>query len=249
MGNSLKYFFADFTHENYRKLLKIAKQNDLFCDFTNYSPKENFIIWRHDIDFSVHSAFKLAAIEREENVVSTYYIHLHNEFYNPLEKEIADKLLSIKQMGHKLGLHFDTHFYDITNTNELRDSLSFEKNILEKTFDTEIHSFSFHNTNDFVLSFNEELYEGMINVYSRYFREEVPYCSDSNGYWRYERLEDILVSAKYKNLQVLTHPAWWQDSVMSPRERIQRCVKGRADNVMKRYDELLSSQDRENIDW
>ena len=32
----------------------------------------------------------------------------------------------------------------------------------------------------------------MINTYAKYFKENVEYCSDSNGYWRYKRLEDFL---------------------------------------------------------
>lgn len=249
MDNSQKYNFADFTHENYRKLLGIAKEKFKFSDFTNYDPKESFIIWRHDIDFSVHSALNLAEIENEEGIVATYFVHLHNEFYNPLEKEITGKLQSIKQKGHKLGLHFDSHYYDIITTGELEKYLRFEKGILENLLDAEINCFSFHNTNDLVLSFNEDKYAQMINVYSNYFREKVSYCSDSNGYWRHERLENMLLSGKHTKLQVLTHPAWWQETVMSPRERIQKCINGRANKVMKKYDDFLVSQGRENIDW
>ncbi|MCC7159425.1 MAG: hypothetical protein IT281_07805 [Ignavibacteria bacterium] len=248
MENSIKYNFADFTHENYRKLLKFAKEKFKFRDFTNFGPEEAFIIWRHDIDFSVHSALNLAEIENEEGIVSTYFVHLHNEFYNPLENEITSKLMNIKQKGHKFGLHFDSQYYDTKDSNDLEKSLSFEKGILENVLNTEISSFSFHNTNDLVLSFNEGSYAGMVNVYSRYFREDVSYCSDSNGYWRYERLEDMLLSGKHVKLQVLTHPTWWQETIMSPRERIRRCIKGRAENALKKYDDFLSSQGRENID-
>ena len=43
----------------------------------------------------------------------------------------------------------------------------------------------------------------MINVYAKYFIENVEYCSDSDGYWRHKRLEDFLC-ADYDKIQVLT---------------------------------------------
>ena len=71
--------------------------------------------------------------------------------------------------------------------------------------------------------------------------------SDSNGFWRYRRLEDVLTEAKEERLQVLTHPEWLQDRVMTPRERVQRCIDGRAARVAERYDRYLADCGRPNI--
>jgi len=87
----------------------------------------------------------------------------------------------------------------------------------------------------------------MINAYSKYLKSNFGYCSDSNGYWRFERLEDVLKEAKHEKLQVLTHPGWWVETPMSPRQRIQRCIDGRAINVGKNYDDLLNRMCRENV--
>ena len=247
MENSVKYNFSDFTRENYRKLLKLAKQKYDFCSFEDFSKSSNPVLWRHDIDFSVHSANALAQIEREENVTATYFIHLHNEFYNVLEKEITELLKNIFSLGHKAGLHFDCHYYGISSVSELEEKLKFERDILEKTFEVPVNVFSYHNTTDEILSFNSDKYAGMINTYSAYFKKEFGYCSDSNGYWRFERLEDVLISGKHKKLQVLTHPAWWQEEVLSPRQRIWRCVEGRSQKTKDNYDAILSRMGRENI--
>ncbi|HAX49326.1 MAG TPA: hypothetical protein PK605_12810 [Ignavibacteria bacterium] len=247
MTDAEKYHYADFTRENYRKLLKLSAEKYRSCDFTNYDGVENFILYRHDIDFSVHSAFAIAKIEKEENIASTYFIHLHNEFYNVFEAEITDLLKKILALGHKAGLHFDCHYYNITSQNELEEKLNFEKKIVENLLETDIRVFSFHNTTEEILCFNEASYAGMINTYSRFFREETGYVSDSNGYWRFERLEDVLKSGENKNLQVLTHPAWWQDEVLSPRERIWRCIDGRADKTKLKYTDTLKQMGRENI--
>ena len=44
--------------------------------------KERQIIWRHDIDMSVHRAYSLAKLERGLGVKSTFFILPHSEFYN-----------------------------------------------------------------------------------------------------------------------------------------------------------------------
>ena len=247
MENGVKYNFADFTRENYRKLLKLAKQKYEFCSFEDFSKCSNPVLWRHDVDFSVHSAYALAQIEREEDVTATYFIHLHNEFYNVLEKEITELLKNIFSLGHKAGLHFDCHYYGISSVSELEEKLKFERDILEKTFEVPVNVFSYHNTTDEILSFNSDKYAGMINTYSAYFKNEFGYCSDSNGYWRFERLEDVLNSGNHKKLQVLTHPAWWQEEVLSPRQRIWRCIEGRSQKTKDNYDAILSRMGRENI--
>ncbi|MBI4647021.1 MAG: hypothetical protein HY738_10635, partial [Bacteroidia bacterium] len=111
MNNAEKYLFKDFTFKEYRELLEIASQNYIFRNFTNFQENENFIIWRHDVDFSLINAWELAKIEKEYNIKSTFFILLHSEFYNPLEYNSYKMLNEIKNSGHDIGLHFDSHFY------------------------------------------------------------------------------------------------------------------------------------------
>lgn len=247
MTSAEKYHFADFTRDNYRRLIKLAKKKYTFCNFENYKGKDNFILWRHDIDFSVHSAYALAKIEASEKVQSTFFVHLHNDFYNVLEKEIVDLLKKILKLGHKAGLHFDCHYYNIKSEKGLEKKLEFEKDLLQQALRTDIDVFSYHNPTKEILAYDKDTYAGMINTYNKFFRGEIGYCSDSNGYWRFDRLEDILTSGKYENLQVLTHPAWWQKEVLSPQERIWRSIEGRAAKTKKKYLEVLNTMGRENV--
>lgn len=248
MTDAEKYHFADFTRVNYRRLLKLAKEKYTFRSFENYHGTDNFVLWRHDIDFSVHSSLALAKIEEKEDVQSTFFIHLHNDFYNVLEKEITDMLKEILLLGHNAGLHFDCHYYAFGSEEEMTELLAYEKQVLENFLGVPVNVFSFHNPTEQILeNYTKESYAGMINTYNNYFRNEIGYCSDSNGYWRFERLEDVLSSAKYENLQVLTHPAWWQDEVLSPKERIWRCIDGRADKTKEKYSATLKDMGRENI--
>lgn len=249
MNNAERYKFSDFTLDNFRGLLRLAKESYTPRSFTDFSRTERFVLWRHDVDFSIHAALKLATIERQEDVRATYFVHFHNEFYNLLEREVTVRLLEILSMGHGVGLHFDSHFYEIGSEASLDIYLTREKRILEELVGQPVRVFSFHRPSPFTLEFRKWEYSGMINTYAEFFRKEVGYCSDSNGYWRHRRLEDVLRERADERLQVLTHPAWWQETAMSPRERIERCITGRADGTRKIYSAILAASGRPDLDW
>jgi len=249
MNNSEKYNFSDFTTENYRRILSLAKSKYLFRLFTDFDINERFIILRHDVDFSPHAAFRLARIEAEEGLKTTYFFHLHSEYYNLFELEITKLVNEILGLGHSLGLHFDTDYYDGITDKSLDSLLINEKRLLEETFGQEIRVFSFHNPTQIANQCDNREYGGMLNAYSRYFREDAGYCSDSNGYWRYRRLENVLIQASDKRLQVLLHPVWWTNEILSPKERVWCCLDGRSTKNKERYISLLKKYGRYNIDW
>ncbi|HXH18123.1 MAG TPA: hypothetical protein VNJ07_03480 [Chitinophagales bacterium] len=249
LNNELKYHFSDFTYENYDRLLCFAKKKYVFRTYENFHKSENFIIWRHDVDFSVHSAYELAKIEAENKVQGVYFFHLHSEYYNLLEQEITTLVKKIIELDHHIGIHFDSHYYKIRTENDIEQYLIFEKNIIERLFSVEVKVFSFHNTNDFVMGCQKWKYAGLINTYAEYFQKEVGYCSDSNGHWIYDRLEDLLASRKHQRLQVLTHPVWWQKEVMSPKQRVWKYIDDWAAHRKQQYLLALSNLNRLCIDW
>lgn len=249
MNNAERYSFADFTHKNYRYLLLLGKAHYAFRSFQDFSRSERFIIMRHDIDFSLGPACQLAQMEANLGIRTTYFLHLHNRFYNLLDDENTSLVREILSLGHHVGLHFDCDYYGIRNENDLKKWLDREKTFLEKTFSEEIACFSFHNPGPASMAFWKSKYSGMTNTYSKYFRSQVSYCSDSNGYWRYQRLEDIFRDGRASRIQVLIHPLWWPKRVMSPKERIRQCIEETADRTGRWYDRLLRAAGRKNIDW
>lgn len=240
----MPYSFDDFTEIKYADFLKLTNLPSIF--YEEIMSKDKFLLWRHDIDHSIHRAKKLAELEKKYFIKATYFLQLGSFFYNIFEEEIKELILNILSLGHQIGLHFDPTQYKINTKEDLEKYLNFEKNILENLFQVEIKVFSFHNPTEEILKYDDFKYSGMINTYAKYFKENVEYCSDSNGYWRYKRLEDFL-NEKHKKIQVLTHPSWWQKEIMSPRDRIQRCIDGRANNTAKKYDGLLDEHGRKNV--
>ena len=252
----VRYHFEDFTETGYRDIIRLARRRWTFIPYERFREPGMVCLWRHDIDFSTHRALRMACIERDEGVRATYFVHLHSAFYHPLDPENADRIRRIVAMGHDIGLHFDVRFYGDLFSNadpevlagRILFFLKLERELLEKTFECSIRSFSLHNP-DFKAfrQIDDDEVEGMVNAYSRHLRDRYAYVSDSNGYWRFARLRDLLEAGTEQRLHVLTHPGWWTPEAMSPRDRISRCIEGRAASQHRYYDCLILESGRENI--
>lgn len=237
----------DFTTVQYAELLRLAKSNYKFIRYQELALSEKFVLWRHDCDYSLNRSLRLAQLESQESVNSTYFLNPHCEFYNLLEKRQTEIVEKILLLGHDIALHFDAAYYNIESEDQLDALVEREAGWLKNWFGVEPAAFSFHNPTEFLLSCEREIYGGLINCYSRTFKTTVPYCSDSNGYWRFRRLSKVLESGEDHCLQVLTHPGWWQEAPLYPRERIFRSVYGRALAIMNFYDAGLQAHGRENF--
>lgn len=237
----------DFTYSNYRELLKMAKSGWKILDYSNIDWDEKFIVWRHDVDYSLNCSLKLAKIEQEEGVKATYFINPHSEFYNIAELSQHRIIKEILSYGHDLGLHFDAAFHEIKSEEDLHILVAKESSYLESLFGVKPIAFSFHNPVSENLESEADEYGGLTNCYSLRFKKEVGYCSDSNGYWRYRRLHEVLKQQKDPRLQVLTHPGWWQEKPYPPRQKIFCATFGRAFKIMKFYDAGLVGHKRNNF--
>ncbi|WP_162139905.1 hypothetical protein [Limisalsivibrio acetivorans] len=231
------YHIEDFTEVHYKELLYKAKHRFRFA-FYREEPSDNKAFWRHDVDYSPERALRIAEIERDAGVRSTFFFQTGSLFYSILEDPTAELIRSIAGMGHDIGLHFDP---------AAGRGLALEKGILEVIAGRKVEAFSLHNPDKTSIdNHTEHVIEGMVNAYSEIFRKSCAYCSDSNGYWRHRRLADFLYEES-GSIQVLTHPVWWQDKPMMPRERIVRCAELRRIKCMEWYDSFLYECGRENV--
>ena len=237
MTNREKYHFDDFTLDNYQRLIQLAKERGFhfILHKDEFVPDRKDVIWRHDVEFEPDIALKMARIEHDEGVQATYFFQLHCPYYNVIDSHYREVFHQIKNFGHCVGLHFDSAYWGITDESQLNDYIILDKVYLEKNMDVEIDTFSFHNTTPFTQSCLEYRYGGLINVYSSYFKEHYNYCGDSLGYWRFDRLEDVLNDENVKHLQVLTHDANWSDEVLSPRKRFAKAMHDHADCLIKEH--------------
>lgn len=236
------YRIEEFTDRNFRRLLRRARSGGYrFIGYEQYREPGRNLLWRHDLDFSVHRAATLAEAEAEEGVRATYFLWLHSPAYSLLEAAVAARVFRIIELGHHLGLHFDPLFYAPPNpVRPLEEALRLEKKLLEDLFGREIKVFSWHNPAAAGLLDDRQTHlGGLINAYAEDLAADYRYCSDSYGFWRFTPLDELLAEGGPERLQVLTHPENWSPEPLTPRGRIQRCFDGRAARQAEAYDRFL----------
>ena len=241
------FHIEDFTEEHYRVILKDTQQSYSFEPFWTLCGDDH-ALWRHDIDLSVHRAARIAAIESELGVTSTYFFLLHSEFYNLLERSVVETARRIVELGHWIGLHFDLAFYGaMIGRKELEEALHHERDLLERMLGSQVRVFSFHNPEwGNALSLRTDMMAGMVNAYGHHITSTYRYVSDSDGYWRFQRLAEV-VRSKPPRLHVLTHPEWWQPEALRPRDRVKRCLEGRSQRALESYDDRMRMMNRINV--
>ena len=127
--------------------------------------------------------------------------------------------------------------------------LLMEKEIMEFSYNTKITSFSWHNPTTALTKINDFRVCGMINVYSDVVKNNFQYSSYSSGYWRFDRMQNVVNQINGNNIHLLTHGVWWTKEVLSPRKKIISAIEGRKNSSIKKYDDSCEFfLDRYNID-
>ena len=100
----------DFTIKTYKSLLQILMEKKyLFLSFQEYIQKKysiqnsnlSFVILRHDVDRLPQNALRMAQLEAQMNIKSTYFFRVINKTFKPnIIKKIAE-------LGHEIGYHYE----------------------------------------------------------------------------------------------------------------------------------------------
>jgi hypothetical protein len=237
----------DFTEGAFRELILITKDHYEFATFGTTCSGPH-VLWRHDVDVSVQRARRLAEIESDCSVTATYFFRLHSEFYNLLEPSVLAAAIAIVELGHNVGLHLELDDRLSPTRASIAAQAGYERGILEHYLQRDVTAVSFHNPDiGAVLDYDVDQIAGMQSAYGEGVKKRYRYVSDSNGYWRFARLMDVLASRDEPRIHVLTHPEWWTPEAMPPRDRILRSVYGRAEATVAGYDDLLARCGRTNV--
>ncbi len=68
------WHFEDFTETSYREIVASARERYAFEPFGTATTSPH-VLWRHDVDYSVHRAAALARIEADLGVRATYFVY------------------------------------------------------------------------------------------------------------------------------------------------------------------------------
>jgi len=94
----------DLTLDNYRSLCRAIKHRQSDCRVLNHldsAENNSTIILRHDVDRKPKRALRMARIESDVGVRSTYY------FRSTKEAFIPEIMKEIEKMGHEVGYHYE----------------------------------------------------------------------------------------------------------------------------------------------
>ncbi len=93
----------DFTLHTYRKLIEaLIEKGYSFQTFSEFieNPKENCVVIRHDSDFWPKNDLKMAKIEFEYGIKSSYYFRVPETSKSEIIEEII-------KLGHEIGYHYE----------------------------------------------------------------------------------------------------------------------------------------------
>lgn len=246
----------EFTYTAYRALLDLLRQGGYaFTNYHDYQTHPRCVILRHDIDNSLSQALRLAEIEAEEGVKSTWFVLLRTDFYNPASAASQKTLRRIRELGHEIGLHFDEMAYDGKGGIGFYASFSTEElivceaGILADICGCPITTVSMHRPSKATLEEDLKIPD-MVNSYGQTFFHDFKYLSDSRRRWR-EPVEDIIRGGEYGRLHILTHAFWYhereQDITESVGEFIRSANAERYEQMMENITDLPSILPKEEL--
>lgn len=229
-----------FSFDDYREIIRIIKSTDRYVTYKEALNRDNFILMRHDVEYSVERAYNLSKVEDSMDFTSTYFFQWTNNSYNILSRKNMDMVKDMHERGHVIGLHYALN--GMTDMELVRKQIVKEIHILSEMFGFQVDTFSVHRPSKDILRENIKL-PGIINAYQDDFftfaenvTEDTPvavkYLSDANHIWRYGYPDEKNILGHNK-VQILTHPFAW--------------TKEGYDNF-DNYKALVAEKEREVID-
>lgn len=202
--DSYKHLLNAFLTEGYKF--------QFFSDLRNANSIS--ILLRHDIDNDLSAALRMAQLEAELGINSTYFLMLRSPLYNVFGRENRLRVEKIIDLGHEIGLHYDQGFdekrgFSIDRTQK---ALHFEAAILSQELGIKISAVSFHQPGQTVLEAKLTT-DPLVNTYDKVTLSDFMYFSDSNRIFPFEKYLSScgrsLRTDTPSKIQLLTHPMWW----------------------------------------
>ena len=212
----------EFSPSGYRGLIEGIRNHGYdFAPMANaFACNGRLVILRHDVDFSVEYALKMARLESEAGVRSTYFFMITCEHYNIFSPLNREALIEISALGHEIGLHWDSRFLP-EQAGQQADFFRAQVRMLSSITGNAVRSASQHIPTDTPAFDISPFIE--INAYSKRINDRYSYVSDSSMVWRQHTPLDLV--AEGVNIQFLAHPIWWMADGSTQAEKIRSLVK------------------------
>lgn len=214
---------------NFREAVSLNNKN---------SSVSGFCCLRHDIDYCLESALKMAYLERDMGISASYFFLIDSNNYNVLSTRSSEIILEISRMGHEIALHFDIGMYP---EHMIKNMINLHASILETIISQKICSISYHNPGKIGLSSlsKEDLCYGYFNAYSEKFNSIYYYTSDSLCHFKDINFLNKIEAKTMQNIHLLIHPIWWIIDENARDDKIIRLANNKKDFFMKEYQEVI----------
>ena len=94
-----------FDLEHYAEILEAGKSGGYRFEGFGGGPERGTIYLRHDVDLSLDAALRMAELETEHGVSTTYLLMTESVFYNLASSEGIAAISRLRELGHAVGLH------------------------------------------------------------------------------------------------------------------------------------------------
>lgn len=247
----------NFSYQYYRTILQTINENfqvrliaeaPQFLSQINGANQRQILLLRHDIDFDLESAERMAEVEHEMGISSCYMIMTTCPFYDI--REHAAKLKQIQQLGHGIGLHIDFQYVEHYETSEneatghhwVVSAIERHAQQLETVIGSPVRSVSYHRPAIRFLRGPLFIAE-RVNAYADDLMQW--YLSDSKGQWREGDPLTALRHPRHSLLQLLIHPIWWGEEHRTARDRLQSFfelkTRGLSSEQIQTFDQILAN--------
>ncbi|MBX3051057.1 MAG: hypothetical protein KF753_06275 [Caldilineaceae bacterium] len=192
---------------------------------------KRFVLLRHDIDFDLTAALRMARIEAEMGIFSTFFVLVRTEHYNPFSSDGSRMINELLAMGHRLGLHFDCAAYPDASVEELNRQCGREARMVEEWFGVEVPVVSIHRPPPFVVGSDQSLTAPRLHTYMNHFTKQIHYLAESRGLWRFGQPLESHAFQTGQPLHLLIHPIWWREQAVPPVQTLYDFIDGRTREV------------------
>jgi hypothetical protein len=202
----------DFSLDAYREILTRAR--DAGYEFASFldAPEENQkrLYLRHDVDYSLSIAARLAGVNQSLDVRGTFFVLLRSDMYNLFSPSSMAAVRSIQDAGQWIALHVVVRAQDAGTDGELAALVKRDYEIVDRHITGVQPAFSWHNPTPELLQRGLQLATpGLVNAYGARLFKDIRYSSDSVMRRSPDELLQTLVAEPARALQLLLHPLYW----------------------------------------
>lgn len=190
-----------FTDAGLKRLLAAIRGNCAVFPLRDHAGQPGIIL-RHDVDLDMDAAWRLAEIEAEAGIRSTFFFLVTAETYNVAAPSSRAILRRMADDGFEVALHFDPQVYSEADDQALAAHARAEGDILAGIIGAPVNSVSLHNPS---VHGRYLLLDGWANAYDPAIFAPDRYLSDSRMSFGRNPL-GFIAEGRTRTLQLLLHP-------------------------------------------